>query len=162
MKLLREHRPAALHGAKVGFALIHVARQYAKIRALSRQEMLDRLEAASLPGREQETAAIRKGYGTLADVVSQEHRAFLDLTPDGFEQVKRSIADQWDVIQQIAANVPPPEQIADYMRRAGGVTEGDALGLSKEEVDLGFEYGHYLRNRFTVLKLCRILEVPLV
>ena len=162
MKLLREHRPAALHGAKVGFALIHVARQYAKVRALSRQEMLERLEAASLPDREQEMASIRKGYGTLADVVVQEHRAFLDLTPDGFEQVKRCIADQWDAVQQIAANVPPPEQISDYLRRVGGATQGDALGLSKEEVDLGFEYGHYLRNRFTVLKLCRILEIPLV
>ncbi len=98
MKLLQEHRPAILHGAKVGFALTLVAEQYAKLRALSRQQMLDRLEAATLPDREQEIAAIRQGYGALADDVIREHAPFLDLTEAGFERVKKRIAECWDEI----------------------------------------------------------------
>lgn len=160
MKLLQEQRPALLHGAKVGFALMHVARQYAKIRAVSRQEMLNRLEAAVLPERDQEAAIIRQGYGAMAEDVIRGHRPFLDLTPEGFDQVKRRIADRWDTIQQIAGDVPPPEQIAEHLRQVGAPTEGHELKLSEAEIKQGFQYGHYLRNRFTVLKLSRILDVP--
>ena len=161
MKLLQEHRPAILHGAKVGFALILVAEQYAKIRALSRQQMLDRLEAATLPRRDQEIAVIRQGYGLLADDVIREHAPFLDLTEAGFDRVKKRIAECWDEIQHVADLVPPPQQIADYLRQAGAATDGQTLGLGADEIPLGMQYGHYLRNRFTVMKLSRVLDVPL-
>ena len=161
MLLLQQHRPAVLHGAKVGFALIHVAQQYAQIRAMSRQEMLDQLEAAALPDRDAEIAAIKVGYAAIAGDVIQEHAAFLELTPARFDQVKQRIATQWETIQQIAAQVPPPEVITDYLQQVGAVTEGKGLDLSEEEVKLGFEYGHYLRNRFTVTKLNRVLGIPL-
>jgi len=161
MKLLQEGRPAALHGAKVGVALIHIAAQYARLAALSRQEMMSRLEGATLPDREQEIAAIRKGYGSLADGVIKEHAPFLDMTETQFEQIKQRIAAQWDTIQAIAANVPPSEQIIGYLKQAGGVTDAKTFGLLDEEIPLGFEYGHYLRNRFTIMKLSRILDIPL-
>lgn len=161
MKLLQEHRPAILHGAKVGFALTLVAEQYAKLRALSRQQMLDRLEAATLPDREQEIAAIRQGYGALADDVIREHAPFLDLTEAGFERVKKRIAECWDEIQAVAAMVPAPQEIVGYLRQAGAATDGQSLGLGADEIPLGMQYGHYLRNRFTVMKLSRVLNIPL-
>jgi glycerol-1-phosphate dehydrogenase [NAD(P)+] len=162
MKLLQEHRPAILHGAKVGVATIHVLEQYAKIRRISCQDMLNRLEAATLPSREQEIATIKQGYGVLADGVMNESKAFLDLNEQGYDKVKRCIAEQWDQIQDIAATMPAPEVVADYLRQAGAATDGAQLGLGKEEINLGYEYGHYLRNRFTVMKLSRVLRVPLV
>ncbi|MBZ0301527.1 MAG: iron-containing alcohol dehydrogenase, partial [Anaerolineae bacterium] len=161
MKLLQEHRPAILHGAKVGFALIQVAKQYARLRALSREEMLDRLEAAALPDRDAEIARIRQGYGKLADDVAKEHGPFLNQTPEDYDRIKKNIAENWDAIQQAAALVPPPEQIRASFQRVGGPVDADELGLSEEEVRLGLEYGHYLRNRFTVMKLSRVLDLPL-
>jgi glycerol-1-phosphate dehydrogenase [NAD(P)+] len=162
MKLLQENRPAVFHGAKVGVATLHIIGQYAAIRNLSRQEMQDRLEAASLPTREQEYATIRQGYpGDLAEGVIREHKAFLNLTEEGFDKVKRRILDQWEAIQAVAAKVPPPEQVAGYLRLAGAATDGASLGLNADETRLGFQYGHYLRNRFTVMKLCRVLGLPL-
>jgi glycerol-1-phosphate dehydrogenase [NAD(P)+] len=95
MKLLLEGRRAILHGAKVGFALIHIAAQYAKIRTLSRSDTLNRLEAATLPCYDDEIAAIRQGYGKVADDVIGQHKPILDLTTDGFNLLKRRIADRW-------------------------------------------------------------------
>jgi glycerol-1-phosphate dehydrogenase [NAD(P)+] len=161
MKLLQEHRPAILHGAKVGVALALVAGQYAKIRALSGQEMLDRLEGATFPERDREIDIIREGYGELADGVIAEHRAFLDMTPEQFETVKQRIANRWDEIQAAAATVPPPDEIRQYLRRAGAPATGTSLGLSDDEIKRGLQYGHYLRDRFTVMKLSRVLDVPL-
>jgi glycerol-1-phosphate dehydrogenase [NAD(P)+] len=162
MKLLLENRPAIPHGAKVGMATVHVAAQYARIRGMSRQEMQDRLEAATLPDRDEEIATIEQGFGRLAEGVIKEHLAFLNLTEAGFDALKQRIADQWEAIQSIAGKVPPPATIAEYLRRAGAATAPAELGLSQEEVELAYRYGHYLRNRFTVVKLSRVLGLPLV
>jgi glycerol-1-phosphate dehydrogenase [NAD(P)+] len=161
MQLLQQHRPAILHGAKVGFALLHVAEQYAKIRALSRQEMMDRLESAVLPNHAEEVTTIRTGYGALADDVITEHSAFLNLDEAGYDAVKRRIADRWDEVQETAAKVPPSDAIAHFLKQAGAPTTANELGLGEHEIAPGFQYGHYLRNRFTVLKLSRVLGVPI-
>lgn len=159
MQLLREGRPAALHGAKVSVATVHVARQYAQVRALRRAEMLDRLEAAVLPTRAAEIESIETGYGDLAQTVIAEHAAFLDLTTDAFDALKHKIVQQWEAVQTIAASVPAPEQIINFLAAAGAPTDGAALGLTDEEIQRGMRYGHYLRNRFTVMKLSRILDI---
>ncbi|HEX2907940.1 MAG TPA: sn-glycerol-1-phosphate dehydrogenase [Phototrophicaceae bacterium] len=158
MRFLLEGRPAALHGAKVGYALAIIAAQYARLRAVTRPELLDRLEAATFD-REAEIAAIRQGHGVLAEDIIQGHRQFLEMTPENFDQLKHRIVDQWDAIQAIAARVPPPEQIITWLKQAGAITEAKDLGLSEQEVQDGLQYGHYLRNRFTVLKLNRILGI---
>ncbi len=161
MLLLQEGRPAALHGAKVGLALILVARQYAKIRALSRAEMRQRLAAVVLPDREADEAVIRQGFGVVADEVVRAHAPFLTMTQARLDALKQRIDDRWDTIQEIAARVPPPGQIAGYLERVGAPTSGAALGLTEDEVARGVEYGHYLRSRFTVMKLSRMLGIPL-
>lgn len=161
MKRLKEGRETPLHGAQVGYALTLVAEQYARIRSLSRAEMLHRLEAAALPARDDEIAAIRAGYGEMADDIAKEHGAFLDLTEDEFDRLKHRIADNWDAVQAIAAHVPPPAVIIAALEKAGAPATWSALQLDADEVQPGFQYGHYLRNRFTVLKLSRILDVPL-
>ncbi len=162
MKLLQENRPAIPHGAKVGMATVHVAALYARIREMTRQEMLDRLEAATLPDRDEEIATITQGYGPLAQGVIKEHSAFLDLTEADLDALKQRISDQWEGIQRVAARVPSPEVVAEHLRRAGAATQPDELGLSQEEVELAYQYGHYLRNRFTIVKLSRVLGLPLV
>lgn len=157
MTLLRERRPAVLHGAKVGAASVLVAQKYKKIHALSRQEMLDRLEAAVLPDRDREVAAIRQGYGELADEMIPEHKAFLEMTPQQFDQIKHRIADHWAEIQEIAAAVPSPETIASYLQQVGAAASPAALGFDPGEVERGLKYGQYLRERFTVFKLNQVL-----
>src|SRR5512133_106178 len=51
MTLLKEGRPAILHGAKVGVAASLVARRYEKIRRMSRDEVSVRLAATPQPDR---------------------------------------------------------------------------------------------------------------
>mgnify|MGYP001184988914 FL=1 len=60
-------------------------------------------------------------------------------------------------MQAIAAEVPSPAALADLLQRAGGTADPQALGLGDEEMALAEAYGHYVRNRFTVMKLSRVL-----
>ena len=157
MLLLREGRPAILHGAKVGVATVMIANLYAQVRALSRQEVADRLEAAVLPERNAELAAIRTAFGAEADAVARNHAPFLEMTPETFDAIKRRILDHWDEVQTVAAQVPPPAEIARLLAVVGGPTTSAELGLSDAEATLALDNGHYLRNRFTVRKLARVL-----
>lgn len=159
MKLLREGRPAILHGAKVGVATVLVAGLYDWVRGLSRAQVADLLEAATWPAREEEAARIRAAYGDLADEIIVEHRNFLDLAPERVETLKRTILADWDEIQAIAAQVPPAATVADLLRRAGGPTTAAEIGFDDVERDLAVANGHYLRDRFTVRKLVKVLGV---
>ena len=158
MKLLREGRPAILHGAKVGVATVLVAGLYAQVRDLSREQVSDLLEAAAFPDRAAEVAQIEAAYGAEAGEVIAGHRAFLDMTPAEFDTLKQRILAHWDEIQAIAAQVPPPEEIAALLAEVGGPTIVAELGLTADEQALAEANGHYLRNRFTVRKLMRVLN----
>jgi glycerol-1-phosphate dehydrogenase [NAD(P)+] len=159
MKLLQEGRPAILHGAKVGVATALVAGLYAQLRGLSREAAADRLEAAVLPPRAAEEAAIRAAYGDLAGDIIVEHANFLNLDEAAYDAIKRKILAHWDEIQAIAAQVPPPEQIAGWLQEVGGPTTVAELGLSAAEQALAAANGHYLRDRFTMRKLARVLQI---
>jgi glycerol-1-phosphate dehydrogenase [NAD(P)+] len=157
LKLLREHRPALLHGAKVGVASIITAQLYDRLRRLSRNAAADRLKNARRPRRDLLVKGIQSAYGTAADQIIQEQAGFLDMPEQTFSALKQRILDCWNEVQAIANTVPASEQLAEWLRAAGAPVEGQGLGLSEEEVALAVEYGHYLRNRFTILKLSRML-----
>lgn len=162
MQRLKHHGASMLHGAQVGYALTLIAAQYAKIRQLNRTEAMNRLEGAVVPKHEDEFALIRKGYGEMADDVAKDHHAFLNLDETSFDALKHRIADHWSEIEAIAASVPEPEVIAGYLHQVGGPATAEELGLVEGEEAPGLEYGHYLRDRFSVIKLSRILDVPIV
>jgi glycerol-1-phosphate dehydrogenase [NAD(P)+] len=158
MKLLREGRPAILHGAKVGVATTLVAELYAQVRRLSHAQVSDLLEASSLRERAAEVKQIEQTYGTQADEVMRAHRAFLDMSEATYDALKQRILAKWDEIQLIAAEVPPAETIADLLARVGGPITVADLGLTADEQALAEQNSHYLRNRFTVRKLMNVLN----
>jgi glycerol-1-phosphate dehydrogenase [NAD(P)+] len=159
LKLLQENRPAILHGAKVGIACVLVARFYEKIRQLSQEQAMELLKATSMPDREQEVQRIRSVYGAIAERVIAEQAPYLDISEDAYGLLKQKVIDHWGEIQEIAANVPTSEELADLLRQVDGPTDAGMIGLNEEEVALAIEYSHYLRHRFTVIKLSRILGI---
>ncbi len=157
MMLLQENRPAILHGAKVGFAAVEMARLYATLRAMSREEMNVILEGAEKPERDAQVQAIREGFGAVAQLVIDTHGNFLDMTDAQFEDIKRRLLNNWEVVQGIAESVPAPEELVEVLETVGGSVTGRALGLSDDDVQRAFQYGHYLRNRLTIRKLFHLL-----
>lgn len=161
MKLLREHKPALLHGAKVGVATALIAQRYARLRALTGDELIDLLEASELEPRDQQIAEIERVYGTAAEDIQRIQTPYLDMTPLEYMALKQRILDQWTQVQPILETVPPPETIVDMLNRLGGASSAEALGLDDETVVEAQRYGHYLRDRFTVMKLTKAIGLPL-
>lgn len=158
MKLLQEGRHGILHGAKTGVGTIIGAQMYERVKQISRAELSDRLEASTLPNREREIAQIRQVYGRLADEVIATHKGFINMSEAQYDQLKRRLFEQWEEVQAIAATVPAPSELAAMLKTVGGPTTVSELGLSEEEFELADRNAHYLRERFTVRKLRRVLE----
>ena len=160
MKLLREGRPAVLHGAKVGMCSLLAAELYARLRQIDRAQAEMLLAAARQPERTADIQRIRQAFGSIAENLFVEQAPFLDMTAAQFDRLKQRILEHWDEVQALAVEVPAPEKLADLISQAGGVTRPFGLGLSGEEVQQALVESHFLRNRFTICKLRRILGMP--
>jgi glycerol-1-phosphate dehydrogenase [NAD(P)+] len=159
MKLVREGRPAVLHGAKVGMFSIYAAALYARLRSLDRDTAAARLQATPQPDRATDIQRIHEQYGSIADKLVIEQAPFLDMTPNAYARLQQHILERWDQIQAVAAEVPTPQQVTDLLRQAGGATTPAELGLSEEEVEQAVLHSHLFRNRFTICKLGRMLRL---
>jgi glycerol-1-phosphate dehydrogenase [NAD(P)+] len=157
MKLLREHRPAVLHGAKVALCSLYAAKLYADVRALSRAAAERRLKVTPAPDREADAARIRTMFGSIADSLLVEQAPFLDLSAEAIRQLKSRILDRWEDVQALAAAVPEPQVLAGLLRQVGGATVPAELNLTADELDEALLNAHFIRHRFTICKLCRLL-----
>jgi glycerol-1-phosphate dehydrogenase [NAD(P)+] len=158
MKLLREGRPAILHGAKVGVASILVAGLYDRIRRLTKRRAQELLEAFRPPAREQEVRRIRSAFGPMADEIIAVQAPFLGMSGDDFDRLKRKILEQWPQIQDVARQVPTTQRLAEMLQGVGGPVDAKGLGLTEEDLALATNSGHYLRGHFTVRRLAEMLN----
>jgi glycerol-1-phosphate dehydrogenase [NAD(P)+] len=161
MKLLWYHKPAVLHGAKVGAASIIAATYYDKLRRISRSEVIKQLSRARQPSREQYEQEITKAYPGIEEQVLAEQEPFISLSEQAYNELRQNIADHWAEIQAVAASVPSPQQMADWLRQAGGETSLGALGFTSDEMKEAVEYSHLLRNRFNIYKLWHLCGIDI-
>jgi glycerol-1-phosphate dehydrogenase [NAD(P)+] len=138
-----------------------VARFYEQIKDLSQDQATERLGKSKMPDREQEVQRIRQAYGPIAEKVIGEQTPFLEMSQEAFDSLKQDIVNHWDDIQTIAHTVPTSQELITLLRQVGGPANTKALGLSDDEAGQGLKHAHYFRNRFTVMKLARILGIPL-
>jgi glycerol-1-phosphate dehydrogenase [NAD(P)+] len=160
MKLLNEKKPAMLHGAKVAVASILTAKRYQVIGSISRDQLGDLLQWSRLPSRDQQVLGIQAAYGPITTQIIKEQSPFLNMTEQTFEKLRQRIIDRWPEVQQIAHAVPKPEQLIEWLNQVGAPIDASGIGLGDQDVELVLEFGHYLRNRFTINKLWFILGTP--
>ncbi len=159
MLLLRQGRPAILHGAKVGVGCILVASRYQRIIEMDAQEAAERLAAHTPPSPQQEADRIRTIYGPVADQVIDYHQDFLDVSSERRTAITERISECWDDIRALAQTVPSPAQLSRLLEQVGGPTTAHDLGFTQEECRLAERNAHYLRPRFTMMKLARMLDL---
>jgi glycerol-1-phosphate dehydrogenase [NAD(P)+] len=159
IRLLQQGRPAVLHGAKVGVGTVLAARRYQAVLNLSRQEAIERLAIARVPSLEDEISRIREAFGPVAGRIISNHQPFLDLLNANQEQLRHRIGERWAEIQTIAAAVPPAQELAGLLRKVGAPSEAGGLGFNEADVEQALGCAHYLRGRFTVHTLGRLLQL---
>jgi glycerol-1-phosphate dehydrogenase [NAD(P)+] len=159
LKLLRQGKPAILHGAKVGVATVHIARQYERIRNLSQSDLESRLASLDFPDFEVERQEIRAVYGDISPQVEIEQHRYWNLEMLGFEHLKGKISRHWGDILSLAAEVPGPDRITELLNQVAAPADTGALGLSDQDESEALRYACYLRGGFTVTRLGRLIKL---
>jgi len=162
MKLLRENRPAILHGSKVGLASIYIARIYEMIRKTSKIEAIEKLNNTPKFDPDEEIQKIISGYGekVSGQIIKIQHE-HLQRTEEEYRSLKEKIVDNWETIQDIAAEVPPEAEIISLLKSISGATQPEEIGLNNADVRDAFDYAQYVRGMFTVLNLIQMLGLKL-
>lgn len=162
MKLMSEGRPVSFHGTKVGLACALIAERYEWIKNMPLSEVKERLSSTPMSAVSDEIKTIHKIYGPIAEGVMRTQKTYLEMTAEGYHSVQQRIITHWDEIQNIAASVPSAEQIRHYLQKVGLPTHPEEIGLTSEDVSEALNYGHYLRDPYTIIKLLRMLGFDLV
>lgn len=157
MRLLRDGLPPILHGLKVGIGTLEAARLWDGIKSLSKAEATRRLGEVSLPDLEAEVAAIRAAYGPDTEEILGLQARFLAMDEGAYAELRGRIAAAWDEIREFAAKVPDAPETARLLAAAGCPLSAAELGLRVADIADGLASAHYLRDRFTVRKLARML-----
>lgn len=157
MVLLQQRRRALLHGAKVGVATVMMAQRYASLRDITAAEAAARLAQSQAPSRLADADRIRRAYGAMAEQVIAENFPADGGVVDS-EALKARIAERWGDVQAIARAVPSPEQLTAWLGAAQGPVAPEQLGVEPELVEASLRDALFVRNRFTVLRLLRLLD----
>jgi glycerol-1-phosphate dehydrogenase [NAD(P)+] len=159
MRFIQEGKPAILHGAKVGVSTVLSAQRYARLRQINRDEAAQHLQRKFLAPPEAIQAEITAAYGLAADLITSVQAPLIQMTAEDLETLKARILENWDKIQAIAETVPSPQQFTAWIQAVDGPTVPAQIGLSEQDVQLGLQNAHYLRDRFTLNRLFYWLDI---
>ncbi len=159
MTYSRSDERLALHGARTGVATGVIADLYEKICGLSRAEVAQRLETANYPNLANEEVGLQRVLGEVGREIAESRNSFLGISNADYQQLKQKILSCWDEIVEIASEVPRKEEIASLLLQANGVGSPQEIGISEDEVEQALHWASYLRPRFTILELFRMLDL---
>ena len=156
MVLLQQRRRALLHGAKVGVATVLMAQRYQALLSITAGEAATRLAQSEVPSRETDAARIRQAYGDMAEQVIAENFPADGQVLDA-RALKTRIVERWGDVLSIARAVPAPEQLSAWLEAVLGPVTPGQLCVEPELLEASLRDALFVRNRFTVLRLLRLL-----
>jgi glycerol-1-phosphate dehydrogenase [NAD(P)+] len=146
-----EKREGLFHGNAVGVAAIQCAEWFQHLRSLAREDAEALLQQTVIPTRWQQMAEIREHLSAIADDLNASDPIYMQLSdPKKFAQVRDSILEHWDAIQDAASHVPTPDVVSGWIKSLGGPTTAQELELTQAQAETAMDYGHYLRERFSI------------
>ncbi|MGO4274232.1 sn-glycerol-1-phosphate dehydrogenase, partial [Paenibacillus sp. TAF58] len=99
---------------------------------------------------------IRQVYGDMAEQVIAENFPANGKAIDA-QVLKARIKEQWGEVQAIALAVPLPSQLIAWLEAVQGPVTPTQLGVEPELVEASLQDALFVRNRFTILRLQRLL-----
>lgn len=157
MHHLAEGKPPILHGAKVAMGTVTAAGWYEYLRGLDQSTIAARVVTA--PDDELDFREMRGLLGEAGELTAERNAFVSTLTQVKVEAIHKRLTTNWDAIQAIAGQVPPPVELIQLLRAAGGSADPKVLGLDQTELRTAARLSHYTRSRFTVKTLLYVLGI---
>ena len=155
----RNRLPESLHGEKTGVGSVLIARLYEELRRLSPQEAARRLAHFNPPDLQAEAVGLETAFGPIAQRLIASRPSFLGAMRYKIESIKTNLIAHWDEVQAAAATVPTAAEITTLLESAGSASMPDQIHIQGRAVTLALANAMYIRDRFTILELNRMLDL---
>lgn len=137
----------ALHGEKVGVGVTHVCDAYKSLLTL---EEVPNFKTVNLYEEETLVPIFKE---LTPEVLKENENDSLSLVEE--ETFKAHFKE----IQALIEKLPNAEQIREWIKKVGGKTTLTEIGLSEELKEMSLSLAPYVRNRLTLLKIMKVLNV---
>ena len=139
----------ALHGEKTGVGTVIAAREYYRLSEI--EDIAPLLRDYSAVSDEK----LAGFFGErLAEAVISENRN------DSLAPVSREVfAEKWDEIRKIIRKIPDPEVLYGILEKLDAKRSLEDIGVSTESEGLLLEYSPLVRNRLTLMRARRMMEI---
>ena len=148
-----------LHGEAVGVALLHTAQGYEKLRAIDKKQAAILLADAQVPYQVRQEQDIRQYLAPIAETILQQKTIYWRLAEvQILQNTTTRILDCWEQIQTAAAIVPSVDVLRASFGKLGTPNMPHEIGIVEEDVQTGLRFAHYLRERFGIGILGKLLR----
>lgn len=152
LQFLAQERKAVLHGIKVGIGTVAVLRMYEWLFA--RKIDFEAAKAGALAFDEEAwRERMRALYGEGAQAVLDLEAATHKNGPEAVGAQLDAMAEKWDTLRKIAAQLPPSGEIARILQLVGAPVAPQQVGVDKQMFADSVVAAKELRNRFGLLQM---------
>lgn len=153
---LLEMKPAAMpvrfeamHGEKTGIGTVLASGEYHR---LTQVEDIKPYIRSSWAG---DTERLSKFFGhPLWESIQKENEndCMSKVTPE-------RLSDSWDEIRQIVSQIPSSAELYKLLEDIGAKRTPEDMGISADRVEELFDYSPFVRNRLTLMRVRRIINL---
>jgi glycerol-1-phosphate dehydrogenase [NAD(P)+] len=145
------------HGNAVGVATIFEAAIFEKIRQITEEELQAILASIRIPTHSQQEQELEAVFPGSSEQIIETYPIYWQLpNQELLDSIKLKLVKSWEDIRKIAYSVPKAEEFRCWISNMGGPISANDLGLNENEIITGFEFGHCIRERFSVNLLRKI------
>lgn len=154
MQFLFDHKPAVLHGTKVGIGTVLILDVYNQLAKMEKPDFEKiRSGIKDRMSKEAWQAEMKRAYREGADsIISLEEKAGKN-DPEKLLKRLQVIEEKWDEIRTFAGTVPQASMIYDLLKQMNAACVPGDVEVKKEYVYDSLRYAKELRDRYTVLQL---------
>jgi glycerol-1-phosphate dehydrogenase [NAD(P)+] len=147
------------HGNAVGVATIFEAAIFEKIQQTTEEELQTILASIRIPTRSQQEKELKAVLPCSSKQIIDTNPIYWQLAnQELLDPIKLKLLKSWEDIRKIAHSVPKAEEFRHWISKMGGPISVNDLGLNKDEFNIGLEFGHYMRERFSVNLLRKLFK----
>jgi glycerol-1-phosphate dehydrogenase [NAD(P)+] len=147
------------HGNAVGVATIFEAAIFEKIRQVTEEELRTILGSVRIPTHSQQEKELEAVFSGSSEQIIETNPIYWQLAnQEQLDPIKLRLLKSWEDIRKIAYSIPKAEEFRYWISKMGGPISANDLGLNKDEINIGFKFGHYMRERFSVNLLRKLFK----
>ncbi len=153
MKAVAAGRRPHMHGIEVAQGIVLIMQVYKEFLEKDFSNIDVDAVVAAQTNKQAWEEEIKQHFGSSASSVFEENTAMAFDKQNVRSEVTFLLEHMDEIKQRVSAHLKPYENIAELLKKVGCITSPSELNLSQEEVKESLCYAHFVRKKYTILRM---------